>query len=334
MRDPATRCKRLAATALFLASSLALNIRPVDAQTDAAAGYPMQPIKVLVPFAAGGGNDIIARVVSQKLSERLGQPVLVENKTGGAGFVAIEALLRSPADGYTLLVAPSSVMVFNAALYSKMSYDPLKSFAPITVMAAFPFYLTVNSNMPVKTVADLVAYAKANPDKANYGGTSGVFQLVTEQFKQYTGAPFEYIPFKSTAEITTALISGQITTAFVDPAPLLGHIKSGKLKALAVTTDKRSTDLPDVPTLAEAGIGGIPYEGSTGLVARAGTPAAIVKKLEADVNAVIRAPDVTERFKQLSVYAVGGTAEEFAISVARSIPIWKAVADKANLKLD
>jgi len=331
MRDFAVR---LAAATLMIASSIALAVRPVDAQGDTAAGYPKQPIKVLVPFAAGGGNDIIARVVSQKLSERVGQPVLVENKPGGAGFVAIDTLLRSPADGYTLLVAPSSVTVFNAALYSKMSYDPLKSFAPITVMAAFPFYLTVNTNLPVKTVADLVAYAKSNPDKANYGGTSGVFQLVTEQFKQNTGAPFEYIPFKSTAEVATALINGQITMAFVDPAPLFGHIKSGKLKALAVTTEKRSADLPDVPSLAEVGVGGVPYEGGTGLVAPAGTPAAIVKKLEAEVNAVIRAPDVTERFKQLSVYAVGGTADEFAASIAHNIPIWKAVAQKANLKLD
>jgi len=304
------------------------------AQSDPAAGYPKQPIKFVVGFAAGGGNDIIARVVGQKLSERVGQPVVIENKPGGAGFVSVETLLRASPDGYTLLVAPNSVMVFNAALYSKLPYDPLKSFAPITVMAGFPFYLTVNADLPARSVAELVAYGKANPAKANYGGTSGVFQLVTEQFKQKTGSPFEYIPFKSTAEVVAGLINGQATMAFVDPPPSIGQLKAGKLRALALTTPKRSPDFPDIPTMAEAGVEGIVLEGFSGLVAPAGTPAAIVKRLETEVNAVIKQPDVAERFKQLSVYAVGGTSEEFAASVARQIPIWRDVAAKANLKLD
>ena len=304
------------------------------AQGDPAAGYPKQAIKMLVPFAAGGGNDIIARVVSQKLSERMGQPVAVENRTGGAGFVAVNALLQAPADGYTLMVAPNSTMVFNAALYAKLPYDPLTSFAPITLMAAFPFYLTVNADQPFKTVAELVTWSKANPSKANYGGTSGVFQLVTEQFKQKTGAPFEYVPFKSTAEVATAVLNGQVTMSFIDPPPLLPHLKAGKVRLLAISTPKRSSEFPDVPTMAEAGVPGVEVEGFSGLVARAGTPQAIIKKLESEVNAIIRLPDVTERFKSLSVYAVGGTAEEFAASVARNIPIWKEVAQKANLKLD
>ncbi len=304
------------------------------AQVDPSAGYPKQPIKMLVPFAPGGGNDIIARVVGQKLSERLGQPVAIENKTGGAGFVGVNALLAAPADGYTLLVAPNSVMVFNAALYEKLPYDPLKSFAPITQMAAFPFYLSVKASLPVKSVAELVAYGKANPALANYGGTSGVFQLVTEQFKQKTGSPFEYVPFKSTAEVATALLNGQVTMAFVDPPPLLAHLKSGQVRQLAISTVKRSVDYPDVPTMAEAGVPGVELEGFSGLVAKAGTPAAIVKRLEQEVNAVVRMPDVIERFKSLSVYAVGETSEQFAADVARIIPIWRDVAKKANIKLD
>lgn len=318
----------------LVAALLATGSTLAQAQTDPAAGYPRQPIKMLVPFAAGGGNDIIARVVGQKLSERLGQPVPIENRTGGAGFVAVNALLAGPADGYTLLVAPNSVMVFNAALYSKLPYDPLKSFAPITVMAGFPFYLTVKADQPFKSVADLVAFGKANPAKSNYGGTSGVFQLVTEQFKQLTASPFEYVPFKSTAEVATAVLNGQVTMAFIDPPPLLPHLKAGTLRLLAISTTKRSADFPDIPTMAEAGVPGVELEGFSGLVARAGTPAAIVKKLEAEVNAIIRMPDVAERFKSLSVYPVGGTSEAFAASVARIIPIWKDVAQKANLKLD
>ncbi len=303
------------------------------AQGDA-AGYPRQPIKMLVPFAAGGGNDIIARVVAQKLGERLGQPVLIENRTGGAGFVAVNAMLALPADGYTLLVAPNSVMVFNAVLYAKLPYDPLTSFSPITRMAAFPFYLAVNAELPAKNVAELVAYGKANPAKANYGGTSGVFQLVTEHFKQKTGAPFEYVPFKSTAEVATAVLNGQVTMSLIDPPPLLAHLKAGKIRLLAISTAKRSADFPDVPTMAEAGVPGVEVEGFSGLVAKAGTPPAIVKKLEAEVNEVIRQPDVAERFKQLSVYPVGGTGEAFSAYVARQIPIWKEVAEKANIKAE
>jgi len=321
----ASVCLRVAAVTLALAGLLDSAV----AQGDGAAGYPKQPIKMLVPFAAGGGNDIIARVVGQKLGERLGQPVLIENRTGGAGFVAVNAMLGSPADGYTLLVAPNSVMVFNPVLYEKLPYDPLKSFAPITRMAAFPFYLAVSAELPVKNVAELVAYGKANPAKANYGGTSGVFQLVTEQFKQKTGAPFEYVPFKSTAEVATAVLNGQVTMSLIDPPPLLAHLKAGKIRLLAISTAKRSTDFPDVPTMAEAGVDGVVV---AGLVAKAGTPAGIVKKLEAEVNAIIKLPDVTERFKQLSVYAVGGSAEDFAADVARQIPLWKEVAQKANIK--
>jgi tripartite-type tricarboxylate transporter receptor subunit TctC len=321
---------RLTAVTLALAG---LSHRSV-AQGDAVAGYPKQPIKMLVPFAAGGGNDIIARVVAQKLGERLGQPVLIENRTGGAGFVAVNAMLAAPADGYTLLVAPNSVMVFNPVLYAKLPYDPLTSFAAITRMAAFPFYLAINADLPVTNVAELVAYGKANPAKANYGGTSGVFQLVTEQFKQKTGAPFEYVPFKSTAEVATAVLNGQVTMSLIDPPPLLAHLKAGKIRLLAISTAKRSTDLPEVPTMAEAGVPGVEVEGFSGLVAKAGTPAAIVKKLEAEVNVVIKLPDVTERFKQLSVYAVGGTAEAFAADVARQIPLWKDVAQKANIKAE
>ena len=310
---------------------LALLAAPVAAQD---AGYPKQPIRIVVGFAAGGGNDIIVRVVGQKLSERLGQPVVIENKPGAGGFIAIEAALRAAPDGYTLLVAPNSVMVFNAALYSKLFYDPLKSFVPITNMAGFAFYVTVGADLPVANVQELVAWAKANPAKANYGSTATVFQLVTELFKQKTGAPFEHIPFKSTAEMLAAVINGQTTMSLIDPAPLLGQLKAGKVKVLATSSGKRSIELPDVPTLAEAGVPGVEVEAFTGLVAPAGTPAAIVKRLEVETNAVLKSPEITERFKQLAIYAVGGTSEEFSAMVARQIPLWKDVAQKAGIKLD
>lgn len=157
---------------------------------------------------------------------------------------------------------------------------------------------------------------------------------MTEHFKQKTGAPFEYVPFKSTAEVATAVLNGQVTMSLIDPPPLLAHLKAGKIRLLAISTAKRSADFPDVPTMAEAGVPGVEVEGFSGLVAKAGTPPAIVKKLEAEVNEVIRQPDVAERFKQLSVYPVGGTGEAFSAYVARQIPIWKEVAEKANIKAE
>ena len=302
------------------------------AQGDTAAGYPRQPIKLVIGFAAGGGNDIIGRVVGQKLAERMGQPVVIENKPGAGGAIAAEAVARAAPDGYTLLIAPIGTMVFNPAIYPKLPYDPIKSFAPITILADYPLYLIVAGDLPAKSVAELVAHAKANPSKANYAATSGVFQLVNEMFKLKTGAPFEHIPFKSTAEMISAVMTGQSMIAFVDPTPLMGHVKSGKVRVLATSSGRRSPDLPDVPTLAEAGVPGVAVDGYSSLVAPAGTPKPVIDKLFAESKAAIAAPDVVERFKQLAVYPVGNSTAEFAAAVARDIPIWKDVAQKANIK--
>ena len=318
----------LAAVTLILAGG------PAAAQTDPAVGYPKQPIKLLIGFSAGGGNDIIGRVVGQKLSERLGQPVVIENKPGAGGAIAAEAVARAVPDGYTLLIAPIGTMIFNPALFAKLPYDPQKNLAPITILADYPLYLTVSAELPAKSVAELVAWAKANPSQANYGSTSGVFQLITEQFKQKTGTAFEHIPFKSTAEMITALLTGQATMAFVDPTPLMGHVKSGKVRVLATSGARRSPDLPDVPTMAEAGVAGVAVDAFTALVAPFGTPPAIIAKLHAESKAALAAPDVVERFKQLAVYPVGSTPEALSAMVAREIPLWKDVAAKANIKLD
>ena len=318
-------CSMLAA--LTLAPHAAL------AQGDAAS-YPRQPIKLLIGFTAGGGNDIIGRVVGAKLAERLGQPVVIENKPGAGGVIAAEALARAAPDGYTLLIAPIGTMIFNPALYAKLPYDPLKSFAPITILADYPLYLTVNAELPVKSVSDLVAWGRANPTKANYASTSSVFQLITEQFKAKTGTAFEHIPFKSTGEVLTALLTGQATMAFVDPTPLMPHVKGGKVRVLATSGAKRSADLPDVPTMAEAGVSGVTVDAFTGLVAPAGTPPAIVARLQAESKAAVADPQVVERFKQLAVYPVANSTVEFIALVTREIPIWKDVAQTANIKLE
>ena len=327
------RVDRRTALAIALAAAACAGwCVPAYAQGDAAAGYPKQPIKIFVGFAAGGSNDIIARIVGQKLSERLGVPVVIENRVGGNGNIAAEAVARATPDGYTLGSAPTGIMIHNSVLFQKLPYDPLKSFAPIAIVANYPMYLSVNADLPVKTVAELIAYAKANPAKANYGGTSGMFQLVSEHFKQRSGTHFEHIPYKSSAELVTALMTGQTMMSFIDPAPLIAQVRAGKIRVLAVTSAKRSPDTPDAPTMAEAGFPGMEAEAFAALVAPAGTPAAIVKKLNGELAAIVKLPDVIERFKQLAANPYHNTPEEFAAFVAREIPRWKDVADKAGIK--
>lgn len=317
-----------ACLALFVAASAT----GAAAQGDAAAGWPKQPIKILVGFGAGGSNDIIARLVGQKLSERLGQPVVIENRVGGNGNIAAEAVARATPDGYTLGSAPTSIMIHNAVLFSKLPYDPIKSFAPVAIVATYPMYLSVGAGLPVKSVAELLAHAKANPAKANYGGTTGVFQLVSELFKQKSATNFEYIPYKSSAEMVTALMTGQTMMSFIDPAPLMPQVRAGKVRVIGVTAAKRSPDTPDAPTMEEAGFPGMETEAFSAIVAPAGTPSAIVKKLNAAFGEIVRLPDVAERFKQLAANPHVGTPEAFAALVAREIPRWKAVAEKANIK--
>ena len=303
------------------------------AQDDAATGFPRQPIRMLVGFTAGGGNDIIGRVVAQKLSERLGQPVVVENRPGAGGIVAAEAVARATPDGYTLLIAPVGTMVFNPVLFAKLPYDPEKSFAWITMVADYPLYLSVNSKLPVTSVKELIAHAKAKPNEANYASTSGVFQLTNELFKLKTGTHFEMIPFKSSNEMIQGVLTGQAMIGFIDPTALMPQVKAGTIRILATTGLMRTPDLPDIPTMAEAGVDGVVVSGFTSLVAPAATPAAIVRKLESEVNAVIKSPDVTERFKALSVYPVGGSGATHAADVTRALPMWREIVKKANIPL-
>jgi len=326
------RAKQMIAAVAAVAMGASAVATTAWAQGDAAAGWPKQPIRILVGFGAGGSNDIIARLVGQKLSERLGQPVVIENRVGGNGNIAAEAVARAAPDGYTLGSAPTSIMIHNTVLFSKLPYDPLKSFAPVAIVANYPMYLSVSSELPVKTVAELLAYAKANPTKANYGGTTGVFQLVSELFKQRSGTNFEYIPYKSSAEMVTALMTGQTMMSFVDPAPLMPQVRAGKVRVIGVTAEKRSSDVPDAPTMAEAGFPGVELEAFSAIVAPAGTPAPIVTLLNKEIGAIVHLPDVSQRLKQLAANPYAGTPEAFAAYVAREIPRWKEVAQKANLK--
>jgi tripartite-type tricarboxylate transporter receptor subunit TctC len=317
----------IASAALLLAA-----IASASAQEDSAK-YPSRPIHIVVGFTPGGGNDLIARIVGQKLSEDLGQPVIIDNKPGAGAIVATEYVAKSAPDGYTLLVGASGAMSINPAVYAKLSYDPVRDFIPISELGSFPLILIVNASSPFKSVAELVAYAKANPDKANYSSASTAFQLATELFKQKTGAPLQEIPYKGAADSVMAVISSQVTATIADAGPVSGQIKGGQVRALAVAAPKRTDDLPDIPTMKEAGadVDAVLW---SGIFAPKNTPPAIAKKLEGEFMRIAREPDVIARLKPLGIESVGNSSDEFAKILASDIARWTAVAKAANIKLE
>ena len=296
--------------------------------------YPNKPIRLVVGFAAGGGKDILDRLFNTKLGEALGQPVIVENRPGAGAVVATEYVAKSPPDGYTLLVGASGAMAINPAVYTKLSYDTLRDFAPITMIASFPLFMVATPTLPVNSVQDLVAYAKANPGKANYAGSSPAFQLATELFKLRTGAPLEYIGYKSSGESVTAVIKGEVLMSIVDAPAVSGHIRGGQVRALAVTSPNRSPDFPNLPTLRESGVTDADVGLWSGIFAPAGTPAPIVRKLEAETRRVLRMPEIHDRLLGLSVVPSAASAEDFAKAIRFDIERWTTVAKAANIKIE
>jgi tripartite-type tricarboxylate transporter receptor subunit TctC len=294
--------------------------------------YPTRPVHIVVGFAAGGGNDIIARVFGQKLAESLGQPVIIENRPGAGAIVAMEHVAKSAPDGYTLLVSASGIAV-NPAVYAKLPYDAIGDFVAVSEIAAFPLILIVNASSPIKSAAELVAYAKANPDKTNYASSSATFQLVTELFKQKTGAPMQAIPYKSATESVTAVIAGQVTTTIADAGPVLSQIQGGRLRALAIASPRRMLELPDVPTLKETGAD-VDGDLWTGVFAPKGTPPAVVKKLESEFIRIAQLPDLIARLKPLGVDTVGNSSEEFTRILAADIIRWGEVAKAGNVRIE
>src|SRR5215475_4470803 len=299
---------------------------------DDAAKYPTRPIHIIVGFAAGGGNDVIARIYAQKLSDDLGQPVIVENKPGAGAIVATEYVSKAAPDGYTLLVGATG-MAINQSLYAKLPYDSVRDFVAISELASFPLIMVVNASSPIKTVADLVAYAKANADKMNYSSSSATFQLVTELFKQKTGAPMQMIPYKSANEMVLAVVSGQVTTTIADTGPVSPQVKAGTVRALAVTSPKRIADFPDLPTMKESGadVDAIIW---TGVFAPKATPPAIVKKLEGEFMKIAKLPEVATRLKVIGVDAVGTSTDEFTKILQDDITRWGEVVKASNIKIE
>ena len=299
----------------------------------AAQDYPSKPIRIIIGYSAGGGNDIIVRVMTPEMSKSLGQPVIVENKPGAQSIIAAEYSAKQPADGYTIFMGPSGPMTINPATYSKLPYDPIKDFAPVSMISTFPLIAVVSANGP-KTMKELIDYAKANPGKVNYSSSAGIFQISTELFKQRTGTDFVMIPYKGSGESVQAVIGGQVTVTLVDPPPASGPIKAGTVRALAVTAAKLHPGFPDVPTMAEAGVPNMEVPVWTAFFVPAKTPSAIVSRLQKEVARVVHTPEVRERFAGMGIEPVGGSSEELGRQVASDIAKWKAVAKAANIKND
>jgi tripartite-type tricarboxylate transporter receptor subunit TctC len=323
---PVPLVRGLVVIALTLATTL-----PVHAQ--GADGYPSKAIKIVVGYSPGGANDILARLVGQKMAETFGQQVIVENRPSTAAIIGTDAVAKAAPDGYTLLMGASGPIVFNPALYSKLPYSPTRDLTPVSMIGSFPLILVVQGSAPQRTVKDLVAYTQANPEKSNYGASAASFQLATELLKNKTGIRAEHIPYKGSADAANAVAAGQVLMTLIDSGPAAGAIKGGLLRGLAVTSNKRMAALPEIPTMAEQGID-LQITLWSGLLAPAGTPLAIVQKLQAEVARIVRLPDVRERMAQLGIEAEGGTAEEFAKVIATEIPLWAALAKANNIKAD
>jgi tripartite-type tricarboxylate transporter receptor subunit TctC len=295
--------------------------------------YPSRPIRVVIGYSAGGGNDIIVRVMTPELSKGLGQPVIVDNKPGAQSIIAAEHVAKQPADGYTILMGPSGPMTINPATYSKLPYDPLRDFTPISMICSFPLLLVVDPKLPVKSVKELIDYAKANPGKSNYASSAGIFQIASEMFKQRTGTKIEMISYKSSGESAQSVISGQVMMTLIDPPPVTAPLKSGTVRGLAVTSPQRHPSWPELPTLKEAGVD-MEVPVWTAFFAAARTPPAIVARLQQEVARVVQTPEVKQRFAAMGLDPVGGSSEDLGKQVARDIEKWTAVAKAANIKND
>jgi tripartite-type tricarboxylate transporter receptor subunit TctC len=298
--------------------------------------YPAKPIHLIVPFPPGGSTDIFARTIAHKLSESLKQQVLVDNRAGAGGAIGAEVVAKSPPDGYTLLMGHIGTLAVNPALYPKLPYDPVRSFAPVSLVASVANALVVHPSVPASNVSELLAYARANPGKLNYGsgGSGSAAHIAFEYFKQQTKIDIVHVPYKGTAPSVTDLIGGQIAMTMTGAPPLLQFVRSGKLKALGVSSLKRIEALPNVPTIAESGVKDFDATQWYGIVAPAGTPREIVLKLNTEIRAILQTKEMRERMLAEGAIAIPTTPEEFGNHIKSEIARWGTVIKSADIKAD
>ncbi len=303
----------------------------------AAQQFPTQPVRVVVPFTAGGSTDVVARIVAEKLSPRLGQPVVVENRAGAGGAIGSDHVAKATPDGHTLLVGTSSTMAIAPHVYTKLPYSPVRDLVPVTLLGTADIMVVVNPNrVAARNIKDLVAYAQANPNKLSFasGGNGSISHLLGEYFKSMAKVELVHIPYKGDAQMVTDLLGGQVDMAFGTAVAFLTHLKSGRLVPLAVTNPRRSTSMPELPTVSEAGVAGYEAVQWFGIAAPTGTPAAVVQRLSTEIQAILKLPDVRAKFGELGFEVVGNTPEEFGRFLRAEDQKWKKVADTAGTKLD
>jgi len=318
----------------LLACALAAPLAPAAAFAQDA--FPSRPLRIVVPFAAGGGVDILTRVIGQHLSESLKQPVTIDNRTGAGGNVGVDAVAKSPADGYTLVMATTGTHTINPGLYKSLPFDAEKDFAPITTVASVPNLLVVNANLPANNVKELVALAKSQPGKLSYAsfGNGTGNHLSGVMFASMAGLEAVHVPYKSAPQAVTDLIAGQTQFAFVNTPLALPHVRAGKLRALAVTGAKRSAATPEFPTMNEAGVPGFILESWYGLMAPAGTPAPVVARLHKEVLAVLAKPEVRKFFAEQGADVVTSTPAEFAAQIRTEKARWADVIKASGARID
>ncbi len=324
--------------ALGVTLAAVMGAAPVAVQAQAAVsvnGYPSKPIRVVVPYPAGGGADIIGRAIGTQLNQAWGVPVVVENKPGASGITGNDVVAKSAPDGYTVLIGITA-MIQTPALYAKLPYDVLKDFAPVSQLAMSSDLFVVPRDMPAKTLQEFVALAKSGPGKYNYGnygnGTSS--HMHGELLKMKAGVDLAAIPYKGAAPLVNDVLGGQLASAFIDASSANAHLKSDKIRILAITGMQRHPALPDVPTFSEVGYSGFESNGWFGAFVAAGTPKPIVDKLSAEIRRIVRTPEFSGRLTAMGLRPVGGTPEELAAVMARDLPKWTRIVTDARISLD
>jgi len=306
------------------------------AAASALAEYPDKPVKIIVPYPPGGTTDILARVIAQRLGERLKQSFIVENRGGASGAIGTQAVAKSPADGYTLCMGTIGTHGINSALFKNLPYDAVKDFAPITIVGITPNVLTVHPSVPAKNLQELLALARAKPGTLNFGSTSpgGSPHMAGELFKTMANIDIAHIPYKGAGPMLIDLIGGQIQMGFDNMPSSIGHIRSGKLRAIAVTTTKRWPGVPDVPTMAESGLPGYEVSAWFGLLAPAGTPKPVVDLLYKNIGDILKQPDMVKQLFELGAEPGGNTPEAFARYIAADVEKWTRMVATTGVKVE
>jgi tripartite-type tricarboxylate transporter receptor subunit TctC len=317
---------------LALAVALAMVLPAGGIRAD---DYPSHPIRLIVPYTAGGGADSVARIVAKRVSETIGQTIVIENRGGAGSIIGAELVNKSAPDGYTLLLGQSGPISINPAVYKKLPYDPLKDFAPVTMTTAYPYIMVVNPALGVKTLQEFVALARSKPGELNYGttGVGAANHLVTELFDSKAGIRMTHIPYRGTALAVTDLMAGQVQVVFADPISALPHINAGTLLALAVTSKDRSPVAPEVPTISESGYPGFDAIAWHGILAPANTPPAIIDRLNAEIVQALKDPETRALLEKQAMQTVGNSPQDFASFIRQDIAIWKEVADQAKVEV-